>query len=152
MWVTFRTIAVFCGPDRTRCRLPTVSIARSPRWFLRRAIRQASRPLDRVLRCLTPLSAQARARTPSRDRDRCTRREVSLLGFLLPRDRALPLADLPQPPRGLRVLCLRARRPLLLVEEVSPAHIGNIRRGCEPHKGVCALLRAARHRLEDRHP
>ena len=59
---------------------------------------------------------------------------------------------IPQPPRGLRVLCLRARRPLLLVEEVSPAHIGNIRRGCEPHKGVCPLLWAARHRLENPHP
>jgi hypothetical protein len=39
--------------------------------------------------------------------------------------RALPLADLPQPPRGLRVLCLGARRLLLLVKEVYPAHIRN---------------------------
>src|SRR5215831_5203900 len=57
-----------------------------------------------------------------------------------PRDRALPLADLPQPPRGLRVLCLGARRPLLLVREVSPAHIRNVWRGGKPHKGFCALL------------
>src|SRR5262249_50857607 len=60
-----------------------------------------------------------------------------------PRDRALPLADLPQPPRGLRVLRLAARRPLLLVKEVYPAHIRNVWRGGKPHKGFCALLRAA---------
>jgi hypothetical protein len=55
---------------------------------------------------------------------------------------ALPVADLPQPPRSLRVLCLWARRPLLLVKEVSPAHIRNVWRGGKPHKGFCALLRA----------
>jgi len=69
-----------------------------------------------------------------------------------PRDRALPLADLPQPPRGLSVLCLGARRPLLLVKEVSPAHIRNVWRGGKPHKGLCALLGATGHRPEDRHP
>jgi hypothetical protein len=30
-----------------------------------------------------------------------------------PRDRALPLADFPQPPRGLRVLCLGHSNPRL---------------------------------------
>src|SRR5215472_9715807 len=60
-----------------------------------------------------------------------------------PQDRALPLTDLPQPPRGLRVLCFRARRSLLLVKEVCPAHIRNVRRGGEPHKGFSALLGAA---------
>ncbi len=58
-----------------------------------------------------------------------------------PRDRALPLADLPQPRRGLRVLCLGARRPLLLVKEVYPVHIRNVWRGGKPYKGFCALLR-----------
>src|SRR6516164_719275 len=59
------------------------------------------------------------------------------------RDRALPLTDLPQPPRGLRVLCFGARRSLLLVKEVYPAHIRSVRRGGEPHKGFRALLGAA---------
>src|SRR6266511_1264461 len=37
-------------------------------------------------------------------------------------ERALLLADLPQPLRGLSVLCVGARRPLLLVKEVSECH------------------------------
>jgi hypothetical protein len=72
--------------------------------------------------------------------------KVVLVSMLMPRrrpDRALPLADLPQPPRGLRVLCLEARRPLPLVKEVYPAHICNVWRGRKPHKGFCALVRAA---------
>src|SRR6516162_6708853 len=69
-----------------------------------------------------------------------------------PRDRALPLTDLPQPPRGLRVLCFGARRPLLLVKEVCPAHVRNVRRGGKPHKGFSPLLRATCHWPEDRHP
>src|SRR6516165_10312002 len=66
--------------------------------------------------------------------------------------RALPLADLPQPPRSLHVLCLGARRPLLLVKEVCPAHVRNVWRGGKPYKGFCSLLRATCHRPEDRHP
>jgi hypothetical protein len=53
-----------------------------------------------------------------------------LVSLLLPRgrsNRALLLADLPQAPRGLSVPCLGARRPLLLVKEVCPAHICNVR-------------------------
>src|SRR5213082_857927 len=46
--------------------------------------------------------------------------------------RTLPLADLPQPLRGLRVLCFGARRSLLLVKEVYPAHILNVRRSSKP--------------------
>ncbi len=67
-------------------------------------------------------------------------------------DRALLLADLPQPPCGLSVLCLGARRPLLLVKEVCPARICNVWRGGKPHKGFCTLLRAAGRWPEDRHP
>src|SRR5262249_59637090 len=59
------------------------------------------------------------------------------------RDRALSLADLPQPPRCLRILCLGARRALLPVKEVSPAHVRHVGRGGKPHKGFCALPRAA---------
>src|SRR5262245_39513686 len=68
------------------------------------------------------------------------------------RDRALPLADLPQPSRGVRVLRLGARRPLLLVKEVCPGHFCHVPRGGKPHKGFCALLRAACYRPEDCHP
>src|SRR5262249_44075187 len=67
------------------------------------------------------------------------------------RDRALPLADLPQPSRGVGVLRLGARRPLLLVKEVRPGHICDVPRGGKPHKGFCALLRAACYRPEDGH-
>src|SRR5262249_61912639 len=72
--------------------------------------------------------------------------KVVLVGLLLPRrrpDRALSLADFPQPPRSSRVLCLGARQPLLLVKEIHPAHICNVWRGGKPHKGFCALLWAA---------
>ena len=57
--------------------------------------------------------------------------------------RTLPLADLPQPLRGLCVLCFGARRPLLLVKEVYPAHIRNVWRSGKPHKGFRALRGAA---------
>src|SRR5256885_16458152 len=69
-----------------------------------------------------------------------------LVGLLLPPrrpDRALPLADFPQPPRGLGVLCLGVRWDLLLIEKVCTAHIRDVWRGGKPHKSFCALLRAA---------
>src|SRR5215472_7945896 len=54
--------------------------------------------------------------------------------------------------RAVSVLCLGARRPLLLVKEVCPAHVRNVWRGGKPYKGFCSLLRATCHRPEDRHP
>ncbi len=67
------------------------------------------------------------------------------------RARALGLADLPEPPRRVHVLRLRARHHLLLVEVVSSIGKCGLRQSRQPHERFCALLRAARDRPKDRH-